>query len=583
MKTSKYLPAIFLCSLGSLFSLQGQDTILNRNVSVEREYRPVIHDAGKINSMPQVLEPDMAKLPAEYSDFNLPLNVGFNILNLPAAELITDKHININNGYARLAVGNYLNTLGDFAYPLINTPDTRLDFSLNHLATFDSKQMHSTTLSNLSFDKVFKTFALYAGLGGGHEYLKYYGNYYNAADSIVNQSNTSAYVEKQGSGLAGFPVNTLANNSADNTFWRLNVLVGVRSLPLSAGLNYQAEVQYQALNAANGISEKLVHTVAGFSSPSEQNRLGLDFELYNMIYTKADIPDPSSWQSYSVMKLSPYYRIDRPEYTVRLGFKSGLSFVRGKFMNPSADVSAEWKAIPKQLSIYGGLTGNYEVNTLNRTLTENPYIFSDLRLNDTYIPFDLFAGIKIKPIYNLLVDAYIDYKHINGQYFYVNKEYMLVNPVVSESSSISTVFSNRFNVVYSNASQARLGLRANYNMQDKLNVELKWAYNAWNVDTEQYAWNMPKYEAQVNAGYRMNDKLALSANLYYEGSRFAKLGTVAVAMQDKVDFNLGATYSYNNTISFFGKLNNLFNKKYQDYYGYDVQGTNILLGAAFSF
>jgi len=54
-------------------------------------------------------------------------------------------------------------------------------------------------------------------------------------------------------------------------------------------------------------------------------------------------------------------------------------------------------------------------------------------------------------------------------------------------------------------------------------------------------------------------------------------------MQDKVDFNLGATYSYNNTISFFGKLNNLFNKKYQDYYGYDVQGTNILLGAAFSF
>ena len=182
MKTPEYLPAILLFLIGSALSIQAQDTIVNRSVSVEREYKPMIHDAGKINSMPLVLEPNVVKSPANYSNFNLPLNADYNIHILPAAELISEKPALTDKGFARIGVGNFSNTLADFAYPLINTPDIRLDFSLNHLATFDSHQMHSTTKANLSFDKIFKTFDLYAGMGGGHEYFKYYGNNYNAVD-----------------------------------------------------------------------------------------------------------------------------------------------------------------------------------------------------------------------------------------------------------------------------------------------------------------------------------------------------------------------------------------------------------------
>ena len=591
MKTSKYSVAVLLFSVGFAFQVLAEDTIQHRSVSVEREYRPVIHDAGKINSIPQVLEPSGVKSQAEFSDFNLPLNAGYNIRPLPAADLVTQKPVSANPGYARFGLGNYLNTLADFAYPLISTSDARLDFSLNHLATFDSKQMHTTTKVNLSFDKIFSTFNLYAGIGGGHEYFKYYGNYFNGADSIINLNTLTSkygnplYLEKNREGASltpqPFSLNDLSNQPLGDTFWRFNIQAGVRSLPLATDLRYQAELQYHVFNSVNGLNEKIVHTVAGFSSPTQDNRLGLDFELYNMSYSSTKIPDFNYWKNYSVLALNPYYSIERPEYNVRLGLKSSFSFVHGKFINPSADIRGEWKAIPEYLSFYGGLTGSYEVNTLNRIESENPYMYTDLRLEDTYTPAELYAGIKLKPLYNLLLEAYIDYKQTDNQYFFVNKGYSWINPPISTPDS--TIYSNRFNVVYNSATHVKMGVRANYNMQNKVNVEFKWAYNDWSVDHQQYAWNMPKYDAQLNTDIRVNENFTISANVYYEGERFAKLGNLAVPMKDKVDINLGVAYSYNTWFTIFGKINNLINNQYQNYYGYDVQGINVMVGAAFTF
>jgi len=589
MKTPKYFIAILFISLGLAYPLHAQDTILNRNVQVEREFKPLIHDAGKINSKPLVLEPNVVKLDADYSNFNLPLNVDYNIHTLPAADLVTEKPAITNKGYARIGLGNYLNTLADFAYPVMNTPDIKLDFSFNHLATFDSKQMHSTTKAQFSFDKIFKTFDFYAGAGGGYEYFKYYGNEFNGVDSIVNikaldsKYGLSNYIEKNRVGISAIPVNTMANNPDANTFWRFNALAGVSSLPMSTDLRYQAEMQYHLFDASNGITENVIRLKGGFSTPNDKNRLGLDFDLFNMMYSSSAIPDFNFWKTYTVLTVNPYYGIERPEFNVRLGLKTSLSFVHGKLMNPSPDIRAEWKAVPQYLSFYGGLTGNYEVNTLDKISTENPYLFSDLKVNDTYTPVDIFVGMKLKPLYNLLLDGFIESKQINNQYFYVNKAYSLNSVYIPNPQTDSTLYSNRFNVVYSGATQTRIGIRANYNYKNLVNVEMKWAYNSWNVDNQQYAWNMPKFDAQLNTDVHINDNLTVSVNMYYEGIRYVKLGDLAIPMNDKVDINLGVAYSYNNWLTVFGKINNLINNQYQNYYGYDVQGTNMMIGAAFSF
>ena len=173
MKTSNFILSILLLAIGTIAKAEKKDSIVDRNITVEREYKPLIQDAGKINTSPKMIEPSVQKATPRYSDFNLPLNADFNIHTLPSAELQLEKRRISKGGFARLGLGNYLNTLADFAYPLIKKTDTRLDFSLNHLGTFGGKT-HATSKAALAFDKYCKTFNLYTGLNAGHEYFKYY-------------------------------------------------------------------------------------------------------------------------------------------------------------------------------------------------------------------------------------------------------------------------------------------------------------------------------------------------------------------------------------------------------------------------
>jgi len=566
-----------------------QDSIVNQNVTVEREYKPVIQDAGKINSIPNVLDIKTVKSMPDYSNFNLPLNVDFNIHTLAAAELEREKPKETQGGFARLGFGNYFNTLADFAYPVIKKPDMRLDFSLNHLATF-SEKTHSTTKGALSYDKLFKKFDFFAGVGGGHEFIKYYGNNFNRngatnLDSLANLYPIANYSEINRTGLdknsRNFTLNDLANDSINNTFWRFNAYGGLRSLPQSDKLRYEARINYNILNTHYGFTEHIIHSQAGFNFPIKTHRLGMDLDLYNLIYNSSSVRALNFMNAYSVFNLNPYYSIERPNWNVRLGVKSSFAFQPGAFKAyPSADVHGEWKMIPKYFDLYGGVAGGYEINTLDKILTENPYMFNETRVNDTYTPFNFFAGIKIKPLYNLLLDGYVDYRFIADQYFFVNKEYEL-SPLIYGANS--NLYTNRFDVLYSNATLMKIGFRANYNLRNTVNVELKGAYNGWNVDQELQAWNKPQWEASLNTAVRINRNLNVSVIGFYESGCFAKMGASAVALNPKIDINLGASYLFNSWFTGFAKINNLINNPYQYYYGYDVQGLNVMVGGAVSF
>lgn len=587
MKTLKYILPVFFFMIASTLSLSAQDSIVDRNVTVEREYKPVIQDAGKINSVPEVLVPNVEKTATNYSQFNYPLNADFNIHILPAAELQREKRREPKTGFTRLGFGNNLNTLADFALPLVNKPDMRLDFSLNHYGTFDAKA-HSTTKTALSFDKYFNNFDLYAGIGGGHEYLKYYGNNFNGNNTIVNldtlakSSGTANYLEQDLVRINRLPqslsLQNLADDSTSETFWRFNAFVGFRSLPLATGLRYLGEMQYKVFDSHNGLTEHLIKTLGGFSAEQDKNRLGLDLEMNNLMYRTDNPAMLNFWNSYTVFSMNPFYSFERTTWNIRLGVKSSFSFIHGRPFNPSADISAEWKVIPKYFSVYGGITGGYSVNTMDKMFTENRYLFPDVRVKDTYSPYEFFAGVKVKPLYNFLIDAYVDFRRIDNQYFFVNKEYETTFP-----GAETNLFTNRFNVIYSGANHLKMGVRANYNLRNLINVQFKGAYNKWDVSSETHAWNKPKWEADMSANVRITRNFSVDANVFVDGERYAKLGDLSIRMRPKVDINFGASYSYFNWFTVFAKVNNVINNPYQNFYGYDVQGFNVLAGAAFSF
>ena len=475
MKASKYFISAFL-----FFTVWSNAQTVDQNVTVEREYKPVIQDAGKISSVPEVMDPNAEKIAAKYTEFNLPLPVSQNIHTLSAAELGHQQRKNPNDAFIRMGIGNYFNNAVDFALPVIKKTDLRLDLKLNHMATF-SQETHSSTNASLVLDKYFKKANLYSGIGLGHEYFNYYGNEYNKTGAITDLS-------------------TLALSEGNNEYLEQNLV--------------------------------------------RINRTAKDFKLSEITKSENDV----------------FWR-----FNTHLG------------------VSAEWKAVPKWLDFYAGIGGGYNVNTLDEMFSENRFLHSDLRVKDTYTPVSAYFGIKVKPVYNLLLDAYVNYRYIDNQYFFINKDYSAIAGTVLSDSNDSIIYSNRFNVIYSAASLVKVGIRANYNIRNLLNIQLKGAYNGWTVYDTDMAWNKPKFEADLTADWRLNRNLTFTGNMFFESERYAKLGDLIMTMNPKFDVNVGASYSYLNWLTVFAKVNNILNNRYENFYGYKVQGLNILAGAAISF
>jgi hypothetical protein len=365
--------------------------------------------------------------------------------------------------------------------------------------------------------------------------------------------------------------------------WRVGTFFGLRSVPQNTDFSYNARVNYTGFSSQNGLAEHVIHTKAGFSKQDDANSWGLDLDLRNMFY-RSNISLPSSLvaKSYTVLGLNPYYRIERENLLFRIGVKTSFSFVRGSVFSPSPDVFVEWKVKPSSFALYAGLGGGYQINTLDKAFGENPYIAPELRLEDTYTPIDAYAGVKVKPVHNLLLDAFISHSQLKNQFFYTNQSFDMLDtnpPLVDEA----TLFTNRFNVVYSKATRTSLGLRANYNIRSAVNVQLKTVYNAWKTFDIDQAWQMPTFETDLTSEVRISRSIMANASFYIKSKMNAQLGSRVVEMPSVFDANLGVSYTYRNSLSFFGRLNNIFNSQYQQFAGYQVQGFNLMLGASYSF
>jgi outer membrane receptor protein involved in Fe transport len=79
-------------------------------------------------------------------------------------------------------------------------------------------------------------------------------------------------------------------------------------------------------------------------------------------------------------------------------------------------------------------------------------------------------------------------------------------------------------------------------------------------------------------------KIVVGADIYAFSDYNGFLGnTNILTVKGTADVNLNVEYLFNKRLSFFGKLNNLANQRYQLYANYPVYGINGLVGAKFSF
>lgn len=564
---------------------QENDSIVNKNVMVTREFQPTITDAKKLTVAPHLKQPNVEKSKPIYSEISTPLEIKYNVHTLVSKELMHPQD-DAKKGFVRLGVGNPLNSLLDFRYPIIADNRNRFDITLNHLGAFGEKK-HSKTALKIMYDHLFENFTLYTGVGVTNDFFNYYGKSFNAINQQVIPS-VAAY--NYGSSIFKTPsdnnisLSQIAGLPLDNTHWRVAGQVGIRSLPLAEGFRYDLSMVYNRFGSIKDkIVENSIGTIGKIEIPYHDNRFGLNINYHNISY-QDNLLHLGDLKGYNVFKLNPYYLLEKKMFTLQLGVKTGISIGQGQIFTPSPDVRVELRILPEYMALYGGVTGDLTVNTLNRIYDENRWITQETRPADTYTPIDAYIGIKFSPVYNLMIDLFGQHKVISNQYFYVNRVYSLHASASGIPVSLKQVYHHRFDVVYSQAGKSSLGMRIAWDYKDIASFYAKGVFNDWAVESEIHAWQLPKWEADVGTSVKILNDISVNAQFIFQNGRNAKLlDNNVIPMLSVLDLNLGASYAYRDWLSVFAKIDNILNRKYELYYGYQVQGLNAMLGVSFSF
>ena len=224
---------------------------------------------------------------------------------------------------------------------------------------------------------------------------------------------------------------------------------------------------------------------------------------------------------------------------------------------------------------YVGINGGVQqqsFQTLNRT---NEFMVSNTSLLNTKTT-NYYGGIKGTLSKRISFNLRAAYKVIDNMPLFVN----------------DTVFSDKymFKVVYDRLNVVTFDGSFSYQAGEKLKIDLLGEYNIYTTKYSLYAWNLPEYAMTLTGSYNLYDKIYVKADFTLQGGRKSPGGLFetdqTIANYDLgilADANFHAEYRYNNRLSAFLQFNNLAAQKYQRWYGYPVQGFQVLGGVTFGF
>ena len=530
----------------NIIAQNNDTTIIDRNVNIEKEYIPEIEPAESQKFNIKTQEPNIPEAKFNYSTYASDVQPSSNFYPLDPQEQAKPKRTSLKKGYAELGFGYPINWSAELFYPLYNKKNTNFDFHLDHTGLYTNTiQLIQTDLDIILHQKINNNHQLNSAISYNNDYYNYYGD-------------------------------GIKFDSLPQIIHRANALIGMQSTNRINGWGYRADLSYNGMflhyapiNEHRIILDSEISKVLG----KKPLNIGL-FADINILNSQLSTPD-SLLPTTAVIGLLPSYDIVLDNLKFHLGAKAYFSINKGQIFNAMPDVTINYNE-GKTLSIYAGITGDYQIHTLSSTLEHcryfNPYS-TGIALN-TYTPADFFAGFRLKPfLEGLMVDAHVNYKFVYNDYFIRN--------VID---SVSNNYMNIFTADFSNTQILSTGARINYNYQNKYVAHAGFKYNYYTVaDSTLTMVNRPSWEIEVGTEMTPIKGLAINADFYTGLGYKAILPTGVIDLPNHFDLNIGAAYTFHEQCTVFARFNNIINSKYQYFYGYENIGFNCLFGVKITF
>lgn len=531
-----------------------KDSTLNRTVVVENEYNPTVMDASKINVLPKIAEPTVAKKAAEYATALRTVSMW----NYEPMEAI-EKRIQGNDptrGYLKAGYGNYGNV--DFGVGYLWDPTNidrfKIDLSLVgmngdlHKAGYgrdgDWGSRHYTTDLDLAFNHLFNSVSLDLGGGFTNQVFNYLG-----FGPDENTPWTGKYRQ---------------HHTIGDFFARITT----RDKDLPIQFMFQTGFQYfsqkHATVNADDTNERKIHTVAGIWKPlSDEQVLGLDLGMDNLFYSNSVMHD------YTSLLLNPYYAYNDDSWRVRLG--AHVDWLSGD--DGGVDVAPNLKAeyiFSDSYIFYVSADGGRKLNDYQRLNNISRYWTIPIWLKPSYTQLDATIGFRASPMNGLWLNIYGGYRVIKDETFGRLEPYGEMSGEIVNPTFAAVVF------LQDKAKIPYIGGDIKYSYKDLLELNLSTSYFSWSIngiegyDDQNVLLGKVKYQLDLGAKAKIFEGLFADAGFYY-AKRCADFIT------DVNDLHVGAEYEFLKNISAYAQIHNIMNKEYE-MIGYPQEKFNFIVG-----
>lgn len=545
---------------------QSQDSLLRRQMELERDFNPTLMDANKINSLPMLREPVIQKANTNYSNWAERTAPPLEIAVPRPGTIMTDIPFSSQKGYISFAGGNYANMDGALGYRILDNTENKLSLNFLHQSTNgdinyiqessqkSNKAYFMDNAGGLQYRHRFNSFNLNSNISYLHSTFNYYGNSMESTRIFDN--------ENQSLGV-------------------FNINLGVASHESDA-FEYKGAVDFKNFHTkfgqtllSDGVKGNQINANVDLNKPfnNGSNRVGVEGILTSTFYN-------GDRSNYFLLNAAPYLGLGGTNWSARLGADI-LFHLAGKTearVVPHANLNLN---VSERSSLYADLHGGYQSNTLLEMMNESRYVLPTIHVTPSFSMIDLEVGAKIGELDGFRFDIFAGFKQTDDEHFLVlTNEHDADNPLPGFFDTFEYL-----SPYYANISHSHIGGAIQTHIWNPLNLSVRLKKNFYSFKDDDYAmaYNKPGFETDIRADFTATDALKFTLNYYFANDRWSYFDLSNIKMDAINDLNLGAIYQISDAFSVNVKANNLLFQKYDIWYGHPAQGFNMMGGFSFRF
>ncbi len=533
---------------------------LRREVTIEKDFAPIVRDASKINTLPEIEELTVTKQAIAYSDWTVPATVEPVGTWIPPVGLSTVSS-EAKRGYLDVAMGNYWNVVGNVGYRILQSDRNRLNVWAQYRSTngtvFYNQSLpdypdkgNMRQLSDqavIDYSHSFKR--LDWDVQGGYRHDVF--NYYGLKSSLLSTPLTS-------------------NQQIYRFFLKSDV---ISTIP-NRGMDYRASLAYYRMDflrgyeeGTPGIAENEWAADFTLTAPIDSRQaVSLDGEFTFLNYSQKGV----SPFNYAMLSLSPRYNWHNDRMKLTAGVRADISFNEGTVFRFAPKVDFDWH-ITSGIDLYAILTGGKTLNTWRRMSGYTLYFNPSQRVPNTYTPVDFSLGVRT----NLLPGFSLT---LSGGY---DLSYNALFALPGEENTLLTGMA-RIAGIDAHAIKASAKASYRYGTMVEAEAQVDYCYRIAMEQKEAISYDCPRWAGSLSATYRPLTPLAIEAGYRLAiGRDFTPVGLGKLGNMHRV--HLKATYQIIPQLSLYALGDNLLNCKYDVLYGMPAQGIRFMAGIDFKF